>query len=120
MANSLQTNLSAVNDGLDFAVLTGKSPLYRYEGKKRTNDIIGTRILVKLPGDRLKPLTVKIEGADPIPQISDEKIVEEVKALKLHLMEFQNCKITAYAIDGEMVLSATATGVKFVNANAGK
>lgn len=116
--NKLEVSLSAVNGGQgEFAILTGKSPIYPYEGGKRTSETpIGTKISVVLQGNRFAPLDVKILGAsDPLPSISGEKIEASCAGIKLLAVRFTDCKIALYSIGGQMVMSATATGVELVN-----
>lgn len=114
--NKLEVTLPAINKGQDFAILTGKSPIYPYEDGKRTSETpIGTKINVVLQGNRFTPLTVKIEGrADPLPKISDEEIETTLANIELLVVRFIDCQITLYTIGGQMVMSATATGVEVV------
>lgn len=119
MSNKLEVSLSAVNGGQDFAILTGKSPIYPYEGGKRTSETpIGTKVSVALQGNRFTPLDIKIlTAADPLPNVTDEKIESSCADVKLISVRFVDCKISLYSIGGQMVMSATASGVELVNAS---
>lgn len=114
--NKLEVTLSAINKGQEFAILTGKSPIYSYEDGKRTSETpIGTKITVALQGNRFTSLTIKIEGkTDPLPQISDEEIETTLVNIELLVVKFTDCRVTLYNIGGNLVMSATATGVEIV------
>lgn len=120
MANKLDTNLPAVNGGQDFAILTGKGSIYSYEGGKRTSDTpIGTKISVALQGNRFAPLDVKILNAtDPLPNVTDEQIQASCAEIKLIAVRFTDCKISLYSIGGQMVMSATASGLELRNTSS--
>ena len=93
-SNKLEVTLAALNKGQDYAILTGKSPIYSYDNGKRTSDSpIGFKVSVALQGNRLSPLSVKIE---------------------LLVVRFIDCIINIYTINGQMLMSATATGVEIV------
>ena len=115
--NKIEVSLSAVNNGIDYAILTGKSPVYPYENGKRISETpTGAKIEVGLQGNRFSPLTVKIDGiSDALPAISDDEIEASCTNLKLIAVRFTDCKISLYSINGNMVMSATATGVELVN-----
>ena len=117
MAKKLEVTLQAVNGGLDYAILTGKSFYYPYENGKRTDETpLGMRVEVSLPGNRLSPLTVKVEGAiDPIPAISDEEIEASCNSTKFVAVRFTDCKVSLYSINGQLIMSATATDAELVN-----
>lgn len=115
--NKIEVTLQAVNNGIDYAILTGKSFSYHYENGKRTDETpTGTKVEVALQGNHFSPLTVKIDGMiDPLPEINDEEIEASCTNLKLVAVRFTDCKIALYSINGNMVMSATATGVELVN-----
>jgi hypothetical protein len=115
--NKLEVNLPAVNNGQDFAILTGKSPIYPYEGGNRTSETpIGTKFSVALQGNRFAPLDIKIlTASDPLPNVTDEKIEASCADVKLIAVSFVDCKISLYSIGGQMVMSANANGVELVN-----
>lgn len=117
MAKKIEVSLPAVNNGMDYAILTGKSPVHHYENGKRMDETpIGVKIDVALQGNRFSPLSVKINGmVDPLPEISDEEIETSCTNLKLVAVRFTDCKISLYSINGNMVMSATATNVELVN-----
>lgn len=117
MAKKIEVSLPAVNNGIDYAILTGKNFAYHYENGKRTDETpTGTKIEVALQGNRFSPLTVKIDGTiDSLPEISDEEIEASCTNMKLIAVRFTDCKIALYSINGNMVMSATATGVELVN-----
>lgn len=114
--NKLEVTLAAINKGQDYAILTSKNPIYSYtEGKRTSETPIGTKITVALQGNRFTSLTVKIEGkTDPLPNISDEEIETSLVNIELFVVKFTDCRITLYTINGQMIMSATATGVEIV------
>lgn len=115
--HKVEVPITAVNNGLDFSILTGISPIYPYENGKRTSDTpIGTKFEVLLPGNRLSPLTVKIEGVvNPLPKISDEELEASCVNLDLIAVRFKDCKVSLYSINGNMVMSAVAKSVELAN-----
>lgn len=117
MAKKIEVSLPAVNNGIDYAILTGKSPVYNYENGKRTDETpTGSKVEVALQGNRFSALTVKIDGIiDPLPEISDGDIEKSCTNMTLVAVRFTDCKIALYSINGNMVMSATATGVELVN-----
>lgn len=115
MSNKIKTTLAAVN-GDDFAVLTGKTDVYPYDNGKRISDHrTGVRLNVSLQGNRLSPLAVRIEGDDPLPEISDEQIAELCKQKKFAYVKLINCVVSLYSMNGRMAMSATAGGAEIVS-----
>ncbi|MGL4668669.1 MAG: hypothetical protein ACRCWR_12180 [Saezia sp.] len=112
-SNKLEMLFAAINGGQEDAILTGKDDLYPYENGKRGDTKIGTKWQVVLQGNRFSSLTVKIEGPDPLPKVTDSQIAESCATLNLMYVRFTDCKITVYAIDG-MVMTATAKSVSLV------
>ena len=117
MSNKIEVNLSTINDGIDYCILTGKSPIYPYENGKRIDDTpIGTRIEVILQGNRFKPLTVKLEGNNSVlSDVTDEQIENACCNLKLIPVKFSDCKIALYSINNNMVMTATATDCRILS-----
>lgn len=115
--NRMDVSLQAVNNGLDYAILTGKSFYYPYENGKRTDETpLGMKVEVALPGNRLSPLTIKVAGMiDPIPTISDEEIAARCTSTTFVAVRFSDCKVSLYSINGQMVMSATAADAELVN-----
>ena len=97
--NKLETLFPAINGGLEYGILTGKENLFRYENKKRTDEIIG------------------IKGEDPLTQITDEQIEASCSSLQLLLVKLIDCKVSVYVINGGMIKTATAKSVQIINKN---
>lgn len=116
MSNKVQVNLPTVNGGMEYCILSGKTFLYSYRDGKRINDeATGTRIDVVLQGNRFTPLSVKIEGdRNVLPELTDEQISTACSTLKLIPVKFNDCSITLYSINNNMVMSATASGCEIV------
>jgi hypothetical protein len=72
------------NNGLDWAILTAKNPVYQYEGGKRVSDTpIAQRVNVLLPGNCFSAITVKIStGIDLLPEITEEMIADACASMK--------------------------------------
>lgn len=71
---NMQTGLSSLNGGSDKCLLIEKSDIFRYQdGKKISDERIGVKLTVALPGSRLALLGIKFNH-DPIPEITDEEI----------------------------------------------
>lgn len=115
MANLTNLPFASINGGMDHAILTGKTPIYSYENGKRTGDTpIGWKISVILPGNSLSALTVKINNpAEPLPDITEEKIMHACSSLKILLVRLIDCTVSLYAIDG-LRMTAVANGVELV------
>lgn len=113
MAKSIETFIDAVNGGYEEVILTDKSDWYDYKNGQRGDTCLGTKYQVVLPGNRLTPLTVKIPGPDPLPQVTDEQLAVACLSRQYAYAVFAECRVMLYAIDG-MVMTATATGVELV------
>lgn len=116
MANNKFTMpLAGANAGLDIVPLVAKSDWHDYKDGKRTSDApMGVKFDVALQGNRLSPLTIKIKGSDPIPQLTDEEISKACAEMKYIYARFSECEVSIYTINGEMKMSSTATGVQLV------
>lgn len=115
MGNKIRTTLAAIN-GFDFAVLTGKNDVFVYEQGKRVGDRIGVKLTVALHGNRLQSLPIKVVGADPLPDVTDDQIEEACKQRKYIYVKPLECELTIYAIDG-MRMTATAKGAEILANN---
>lgn len=114
MANKLETPLAAVNGGFDYALLTGKNDLYNYDNGKRSSEKVGTKITVSLQGNRLLSLTIKVEGDDPLPDVTDDVIAETCKQRKYVYVKLIDCIVSIYTMNGNMGMSATAKSCELV------
>lgn len=115
MANIPKLTLEGINKGYDWAILSGKAPIFAYENNKRVSDTpVAWRLTVLLPGNMLSPLTVKVtQATDPLPSVTDEKIEAACASLKLLYVRLTECVISVYAIDG-LKMTATASHVELV------
>lgn len=112
---------SAANGGIDCGILASKRAIYPYADGKRASDIpSATNFGIALHGNGLTILNVKVEGADPLPEISDEDIRIASAALKPILVCPKECLVTLYPIDGQMRMSATASGIEVVSSGTNK
>ena len=109
MAYNLTVNLAAVNGGVDYAVLTGKTDIFAYaDGKKSSETPIGVKLTLALQNARLTPLVVKFDH-DPLPSVEDAQIEAACSALKFLMVRIQNCQVKVYSSSGSG-LGMTATG----------
>lgn len=116
--NKLEITFPAANGGVNWAVLTGIEPRYTYEGGKKVGENpIGYKVNFALQSNRFKSLSVKVDGGNPLSDVTDEQIQEACSSMKLIAAKPVGCKVTLYSIGGEMVMSATATGIELVNAS---
>lgn len=117
MSNKIEVNLSTINGGMDYCILTARAHIYKYENGKRVDDtVIGTRLDVVLQGNRFTPLSVRIEGdGNVLPEISDKDIDLACSTLKPVFVRFSDCKVSAYSINNNMVLSACAGSCEIIN-----
>ena len=104
------------NGGQDWAILTGKSPIYQYQDKKRLSDTpIGWRFKVALQGYCFSTLDVKInESADPLPDIDESQITEACAVMKPIFVRFTDCFVSVYDYDG-IKYSGNAKGIALAN-----
>ena len=105
----INLNIPSINNGTDKVILTGKN-----EGEDQKTKEIVTRYSVALPGNRLNAMTVKIKGKDMLATIKDDEISTGIANGKHIFVTFEGCQIKLYVIDGNQILSATATGVKII------
>ncbi|MCL2638498.1 MAG: hypothetical protein FWD48_09030 [Oscillospiraceae bacterium] len=115
MLKKLDLTLAAVNGGQEFAILTEKANLFPYaDGKKTSETPIGTKFTVALQGGKFTSLTVKVRGADQLPNVSDEAITAACAAMKPIFVKFADCRVTLYPTGG--IITAEASGIELINA----
>lgn len=109
MAYNLTVDLAAVNGGVSYAILTGKSEIFPYsDGKKTSDEAIGMKLTLALQNSRLSPLTVKFDH-DPLPSVDDSQIEAACGASKFIYVRISDCKVKVYSSTGSG-LGMTATG----------
>ena len=115
MSNIPKLPLKSLNGGMDYSILTGKSPVYQYEGGKRVSDTpVAWRYSVLLPGNCFSAITVKIgTDKDFLYEITDELIADACATMKPIFVRFTDCSVSVYAIDG-LKMSATASAVELI------
>lgn len=111
--NKLTTTIPAINNGGDTLILVGKSDHFLFSDGKKTEKI-GTKFSCVAPGNRLSDITVKIEGVDPLPQISDEDIVKATSAMAFPLVRLTNAVVSLYTMNGTLGITVTAEGATLV------
>jgi hypothetical protein len=115
--NRITTTLAAVN-GVDYAVLTGKSDVFPYEnGKKSSETRIGVKLNIALQNARLEQLAVKF-SADPLPNMSDEQIAVACAECKFMYVQIPNCEVVLYSSSNGIGMTATASSAKIVAINS--
>lgn len=119
MATSILLQFIALNGGLDWAILTGKSPVYHYENGKRTGDIPEKfRYKAIMPGCCYSEISISVPGSiDALAAITDEQIAESCANLRPLLVRFINCTVKVYSKDGEQKLAGTANAVELVKSS---
>ncbi|MBP8641214.1 MAG: hypothetical protein KBI01_10030 [Oscillospiraceae bacterium] len=105
--------LAAINGGMDFAVLVGKAPYRNYMNDKPSEEIIGYRYDIALQGNRLTTLSVKIEGADTSPHLTDEMIALATTEGRYIYCKFEDFAAKMYQIRQEPI-RFTATAKKII------
>lgn len=95
--------------GTNFMLVDCK-PAYAYENGNRTERIEGYRYYIALPAHKMEKIGVKVSGNIPLvdPE-SDIPIGTEI--------EFDGLEIGSYFSNGQVSLSAKATGVRLVKKN---
>lgn len=114
----IQTTLQAINGGQDFAIIVGKSDVFQYENGQRTSkERVGVRLNLALQGNKLTPISARIDGADPLPDLTDEHIAETCKQRKFVYVKLHDCVVSLYTMNGNMGMSATAKGAEILGNN---
>lgn len=110
----ISTTVEAVNNGSDELIVTGKSEWFAFvDGEK--GERLGTRYDTVLPGNRLSAMTVKVEGKDTIPQLTDEAIAEAVANWDFPIIKLKNGVVNLYTMNGSLGMTATAEGIILVD-----
>lgn len=113
----MEVPLPAVNEGLDYGILTEKAPIFEYQnGKKASDTPIGLRLTIALPGSRLAQLSVKFDH-DPLPKVSDEQIAQGCLTSNYLYVQIRNCTVTLYNSDNGIGMTATAQEAQIVELN---
>ncbi len=115
--NKINTNLSAINGGQDIVILVAKTVAYPYINGKRSDAPNGFKFDVALQGNKLTPLSVKIEGVDPLPQVTEEVLTAATVAGKFIYARIIDCTVSIYTMNGNMGMAATAKGIEVLNAS---
>lgn len=118
MPYNMTLHLSAVNGGVDYAMLADKTPVYAYQDGRRVSDEpIGTKLVVALQGANLAPLAVKF-GQDPLPRVTDEQIRAACEACQPLLVQLPDCEVSIYSSsNGGIGMTATASKAQLVTLN---
>lgn len=111
----LTVPLSAVNRDCH-GVIVGKEPIFDYrDGKKVSDNPIGTKLLIALQNMRLSPLTVRFDH-DPLPNITDEQIATATASCKFMFVELPDCMVSLYPNSSNGIgMTATAQTAKLVS-----
>lgn len=111
------TVLPTVNGGLDFGLLAEKSDLFQYEGgKKVSEERIGVKLTLALPGARLSPLTIKFDH-DPLPKVTDEAIAAANASCQFLYVQVPDCSISLYSTSNGLGMTATGMTAQLVTLN---
>lgn len=115
MPYKLEVDLPAVNQGLDFALLVGKSDVFPYENGKRLSNVReGVKLTVALQGARLSPLSIKFNH-DPLPNLTDEQIETACLECNFIYVQIPDCIVNLYSSSsGGIGMTATAQTAKIV------
>ncbi len=115
MAKQKRTTPEGVNGGQSVFILTGKTPIYKYENKRRISDTpIAIRYSCAAQGDRFTPINVQIDGADPLPNISDDDLLEACANLRPIFGRFVKGVMKITSVDDNLITSGVATGIELV------
>ncbi len=111
--------LTAINGGLDWAILVGRRPGFSFKDGKRTSDTPEKySYAVCLPGNCYAGLSVSIPGGvDALSAITDDQIAEGCATLCPLLVRLTNATVKIYSFNGEQKMSATASGIELVKAS---
>jgi len=118
--NSMETIIEAVNGGFPYVLLSGKSDYFTYVNNQRSNAPTGKQLDVCLQGNKMKTISIKVEGADPLPDVSDEQITNLCKQKKYLYVKLHDCVVTLKSKGGfngssTLQMSAVAKGAEIVD-----
>lgn len=121
MPYKMELDLAAVNGGLNYAMLVGKSDVFPYEDGKRTSDVrTGVKLNLALIGARMSPLNVKFDN-DPLPKTSDDDIAAATSNCQFMFVQIPDCVVNVYASStGGLGMTATATAAQIVSLDHSK
>lgn len=120
MPYKVSVDLAAVNSNHNFAILTGKSPIYSYgsDGKRTSEQPIGVKLTVALQGARFAPLTIRYPQ-DPLPTFHDEDIEAACVSNNLIYVQIPDCVVNLYSSNsGGIGMTATAQTAQIVTLNS--
>lgn len=81
-------------------LLTDITPVYLYQNQKKTDQIIAHKYECAMPDKNLDKVDVKIDGKKLL-DLTDEYIE----------VEFENLELSFYTREGQLQISAKATGI---------
>ena len=87
-------------------LLVDVAPAYEYKDGKRTDAVTGYRYIVALPAHSLEKIGVRIDGKQLMEK--PEGFIE---------VEFADLEVAAYESQGQVQLTAKATGISTVRKN---
>ncbi len=119
MPNKIETTLMAINGNQDFAIIVGKSDVFQYENGQRTSkERVGVRLNLALQGNKLTPISARIDGADPLPDLTDEHIAETCRQRKFLYVKLIEPVVSIYTINNNINMTATAKGAEIIGNNS--
>lgn len=121
MPYKMELDLAAVNGGLDYAMLVGKSDIFPFENGKRTSDVrTGVKLNLALIGARMSPLTVKYDH-DPLPKTGDDDIAAATSNCQFMFVQIPDCVVNVYASNtGGLGMTASAMTAQLVTLDNSK
>ena len=121
-SNTMETTIEAVNGGFPYALLAEKDDYFDYVGGQRANTPTGKQFDVCLQGYKMKPVPVRVAGADPLPDLSREQVSAACKQRKYLYVRLHDCVVTVKSKGGfngssSLQMSAVASGAELVDEN---
>lgn len=80
-SNKLEVTLAALNKGQDYAILTGKSPIYSYDnGKERAILPLASRLVLPYKATASPPYLLRLKGKLTLyPKSAKKKLKQAVR-----------------------------------------
>lgn len=102
--SKLRIDPASLGDNL---MLTDVTPVFRYENKAKTDEVVGYRYVVACPALGLEKVGIKVNG--------DKRMNKPVEGFPI--VTFIGMEIKLYVINGNANITATAKDVKVVKAD---
>jgi len=112
-----QVSLKSANEGNEKVIVVGKEPVFEYDNaiQQYTSEIVGTKYHIILHSNKYQQLSVKINGEDPMPELTNEILQEANANGSPILVVFKEGHVRSGEFNGRDSLTAKATSAELAN-----